>query len=384
MDAKQKEILTNEVWDLVVNQNQWCFKSDVYNYSGGILSANNELVKNWLISPISKIIGKNPDFKSDMSFTEEAFENQLKSMISELGYSDCEFDYKNDGFCYRSTIIKYHNQEISINYDPNEKKCKYKICINSIVPELIIKEYPRASTEYTNKFPIAAFNLMALFDFLDNGIDDFVEVFKYRYEYLKLFWENFVKLPFDTQISAYREGYINSRKLADSFLTYLDTEQIPIIRKALAMEFNSPELPTYKEVGYDAEKEFISPFREHYARYINDQDAIDINVDPECPSAFNVTINGKNAYIKFSEDYDYVYIEPTKTRFVQRIDTFACSWNELIRDVVVGLNNVERYAKFYDAVSKIEQQFSLNYYDTIDSRFSFPRNEEDLPTCWKK
>ena len=170
MDAKKQVKLINEVWSIVTKTDTWDFDSEVNAYSEGILP-DGPLLKKWLTSPISKIIGKAPDFTSDIDISEDEFENKLKTVISDIGYSDCVIDYQEEDIIYyRCTIIRYHDQEVCINYDPDKKKNKYLIRFNSIVPELSIKKFPDSFSYYHNMFPLSAFNVKALLDFLDNGI----------------------------------------------------------------------------------------------------------------------------------------------------------------------------------------------------------------------
>ena len=383
MDAKKQAKLINEVWSIVTKTDSWDFDSEVNAYSKGIL-LDSPLLKKWLTSPISKIIGKAPDFTSDIDISEDEFENKLKTVISDIGYSDCVFDHpENDHFYNINTIIRYHDQEVCINYDPDKKKNKYLIRFNSIVPELRIKEFPNASSYYHNMFPLPAFNVKALLDFLDNGINEFVEEFKFKFDYLKLFWENFIKLPFDYQITAFTNGSVDTCKLAKSFFGYLYTEKWPIDIKSKSIENQSPRLPSAKEVSYNPENEFIKPFKEHYEKYVDNQASIDINIDPDCSSAFYVTINERSVYIRFCENHHFVYIDPQKMKLIQEINKFVGDWKCLIGDVVAGLNNADRFERFYDALSKIGEELHLDYDYTIDRWLHIPDKEEEWPTCWK-
>ena len=54
----------------------------------------------------------------------------------------------------------------------------------------------------------------------------------------------------------------------------------------------------------------------------------------------------------------------------------------LIGDVVAGLNNADRFERFYDALSKIGEEFHLDYDYTIDRWLHIP-DKEEWPTCWK-
>lgn len=245
MDPKQKERCIKEVWNELSKCDSFDYYYDMLYYSRREMSTDisrsymitHTLFRRWIADCIKRKICKNPNIcKSSLpdlyptnstEYLVEFFGNELRTAITNSGIPDNSYElYRsdeellNDGFeKYRDgVIIRIPDNIIQYGY-----YLKYKgeeIIIRLEQPFCRILLYFPKDFSYKTYMQINDFNMDSLLKLMEDGLRSIIEKFKFKMEYMFLFWEHFIDLPLNTQLDLFINSKMGLRVLVENYECY--------------------------------------------------------------------------------------------------------------------------------------------------------------------
>lgn len=244
MDLKQKEKCIKEVWNVLSQNDYYLYNTDMLYYSKGIM--NNEtfrdyritLFRRWVADCIRRKINKNPNIcrsslpdlypANPVEHIVESFGDELRTAINNSGIPDNSYElYRSDEELLNGGIKKFVDGNI-IRIPDNIIRDGYYLKYKG--EEMIIRleqpfskiflYFPRYFS-YKTYVHINDFNMDSLLRLMEDGLGSIVEKFKFKMEYMFLFWEHFIDLPFNTQMETFINSKMHLRVLIENCESYV-------------------------------------------------------------------------------------------------------------------------------------------------------------------